>query len=243
MCRLPEKSPINDYGDRNKFIKQNSFEAPTMILFDRDGNIIEQNPVRKGLTFTELDDHYNNQYKLREKPRRRGRYWIQRARNLYVDRSQCAFKGKGSRWGKTMCEFRRRNRSSTMPEVFKCGCRTYRKNIKFRGTVKQILEEPNSTVRTSMIKLYGVDRFFVDAGAKCIHSFKGYKLLKLTMPELTISTNPQAEQNTLIALRMVCPSTNQVYVNLVPPICTDVGTAVDWVFSTRGYFKRITQST
>lgn len=213
------------------------FELPERIILDKDGNIISQTP-EKTLTHIEIDKHYRAIYRAREKGRARGRYWTSRTRNLYADRSACQFKGE--KWKCKMPHRRWQLRQITVARTFECGCRLYRKNMKFRYTVDKILKEPNATVRTCMIKLYGIDKFFKDAKAGIIHDYEGYQLLELKLPP-TDQRLPR--MNTLRALKMVCPSTGQVYVNLVPLDRATVPLAVDWMFNTTNYLDRVKQAT
>lgn len=173
---------------------------------------------------------------LTNKSRCRGWYWTRRVRNLYTDRSQCRFRGVwNDRW---RCDRRRSWPRPTVPTEFTCGCRTYRKNLKFKGTVESILAEENATVRMAMMQLYGIAKFFEDAKAEMIHEEHGYQLL-----QLETGTSLAASAATIRALKMKCPSTGQTYVLTVPNTCRSVEESLDWMFGTQNYFSVVGQQT
>lgn len=215
-------------------------ECPLLVMFDPQGELTQGTKDLLGSTKTELLQYYIKRDRIRDRPRQRGRYWRARARNLFRDKSQCNAKDK--RWW--YCEWRkaRINRLPlTRPGTLECGCRLYRKQYpKFSYTVQQILKEPNATVRTAMIKIYGIDNFFNKVTARTISVKGDYKLLQI----MTGSVGQQLiEQQTITALKMTCPSTGQIYVNLVPNRCTSVSGALDWMFNIRDFESKVGQQT
>jgi hypothetical protein len=100
-------------------------------------------------------------------------------------------------------------------------------------TVAKILEEENQTVRLAMMRVFGFDRFILEANAKVIDEKAGYELLEL----------PMDRWSNLRALKMKCSTTGAVYINQVPPHCHEVPSALDWMFDTKDYLGQITQQT
>lgn len=201
-------------------------ECPEIIIFE-SGKILNKNDL--GLTYGQIRRYYEREHYQRHKPRRRGLYWINRARNLYLDNSKC--KGRGDRF-RHSCDVRRHGRG-TVPGTRECGCRLFRKNIGFRYKAQQILAESNVTVRSAWIRLYGVEKFFTDIRPSIVDTLDKYQLLQINMPDGTVSR----------ALRMECPSTGRTYVILVPRNLDRVTQAVDWMKGTRNFLDRVAQHT
>lgn len=93
-------------------------------------------------------------------------------------------------------------------------------------TVQNIMAEENHTVRVAKMKLFGMERFFLEAKPKLINEQAGYQLLEL---------------ENVKALKMTCPSTGAVYLNMVPPHVWKASDAVDWMFNTTDYIGQVTQ--
>src|SRR5215472_708541 len=72
-------------------------EAPAIIEFDKNGELTPATKANLGRTHEELDLFYRKQYQKLDAPRRRGRYWTRRARNLYTDRSKCLYNARENR--------------------------------------------------------------------------------------------------------------------------------------------------
>ena len=104
------------------------------------------------------------------------------------------------------------------------------------GTTKKpltpdlIQAEQNITIRTAMIKVYGIERFLTAIGAKPIDWVKDYELISYSMDAW----------NRIRALKMVCPSTGAIYIHPVAPTCATVSAALDWMFQTKDYLGRLT---
>jgi hypothetical protein len=218
-------------------------ECPAALVFLGNGELSLETKDKLGKTKTEIAAYYKKHDIIRDKPRRRGRYWQARARNLYRDKKNC----KAKKWWD--CEWRRdrvnRSRQVTRPGELSCGCRIYRKDHKFRYTVQQILKEPNATVRTCMIKMFGVDKFFTKVTAKTLSRRGDYTLLQIHTgnPNPGMSLENVSETQIITALRMKCPSTGQVYVNLVPNTMQTVSAALDWMFNYRNFTINVGQQT
>jgi hypothetical protein len=98
-------------------------------------------------------------------------------------------------------------------------------------TVANILAEQNATVRVAKMRIYGIERFFLDSNAKVVDDRAGYQLLAL----------PLNQWNQMKALKMTCPSTSAVYVSTVPPSVSDVPSGLDWMFDTKDYLGQVAQ--
>jgi hypothetical protein len=98
-------------------------------------------------------------------------------------------------------------------------------------TVPGILEEENVTVRVAKMKIYGLERFLLESGAKAIDQQAGYALLSLGLDRW----------QDMRALKMTCPSTGAVYISPVPPNLTTVPEALDWYFDCENYLGQVAQ--
>lgn len=161
----------------------------------------------------------------RKRERARLNRWLEKARGLYRDNSECTRKD-----GWCSCHPRRggwsRRRRWLVPDSVcsHCGCKAvYRKPNLGRLTVKQIMEEQNASVRVAMMKVYGLERFFVDAKPEIVNEEAGYQLLRLTF---AARWNDQR----ITVLKMTCPSTSVAYIQAVPPNTQTVRTALNWIF-------------
>lgn len=96
-------------------------------------------------------------------------------------------------------------------------------------TIDMIQAEPNVTIRTAMISVYGLERFLTQVQAKVVDTYKDYQLLSYSLD------NWQSVR----ALKMVCPSTKTVYIHAVPPRTETVSSALDWMFQTENYINRL----
>ena len=174
-------------------------------------------------------DAYRRARNERQRPANRLRYWVRKARGIYVDRAQC----HESRW---RCDTRSRwGRRRLTEGVCTCGCRVYRKAYAGKLTVQSIMAEPNTSVRLAQIHCYGLDRFLLDAGASTIDTDAGYELIQFEFDR----PNRWSQQDIIRALKMVCPSTGAVYINPVPPHLDNVRAGLDWMFNTENYLERV----
>lgn len=168
----------------------------------------------------------------RNRVRSRARYWIRKARGIYVDRSKCqAYPhwncGTRSRWAQ---------RQGLQIGTYGCGCVVYREPARAdRLTVESIVAEDNATVRLAKMNIYGLDRFMLDAGAQVKNREAGYELVELDMGGRGWASEA------IRALKMTCPSTGAVYINMVPPHTSSVREGLDWMFSTENYMEQIGQ--
>jgi hypothetical protein len=113
-----------------------------------------------------------------------------------------------------------------------------RKEHKYRDlSVQSILAENNTTIRTAKMMCYGMERFFLDANPETVATLKDYALLRLVIRA------DRWNGESLVGLKMTCPSTGAVYLNMVPPNITSVSAALDWMFNTTDYLGQLTQET
>jgi hypothetical protein len=176
----------------------------------------------------------------REIPRRRGRYWLRKARGVY--RKRC---GKTYREG---CVWHTAWPRPITSWTGECGCVVYTKKAVSRDSVKTILDEQNATVRTAKIQIYGIEKFFTDAKAKTINKEAGYELLELDTGRAhqdgdRWGRGRQTANLVLTALRMECSTTGKVYVNTVPTELRTVSAALNWMYNTENYLERVGKQT
>jgi hypothetical protein len=125
-------------------------------------------------------------------------------------------------------ENNRRNRERTKERYWLRKARTGEKASK-PLTLDIIQAEPNVTIRTAMIKVYGIERFMTQINAKVLDVHGEYQLLSYSLDSW----------QHIRALKMVCPSTKTVYIHPVEPRCSSVSAALDWMFQTENYLERL----
>jgi hypothetical protein len=96
-------------------------------------------------------------------------------------------------------------------------------------TLAMIQDESNVTIRTAMIKVYGIERFLTQVDSKILDVHGDYQLLSYSLDNW----------QHIRALKMVCPSTKTVYIHPVEPRCESVSKALDWMFQTENYLERL----
>lgn len=96
-------------------------------------------------------------------------------------------------------------------------------------TLDIIQNEDNISTRTAMIKVYGLERFLAAVSATEIAARGDYRLISYSLNSW----------NHIRALKMVCPSTQTVYIHPVEPSCNTVEQALDWMFQVKGYLDRL----
>ena len=85
---------------------------------------------------------------------------------------------------------------------------------------KQIINEPNAEVRRVMIERLGLDLFLTHAKAQPIHTDDHRALYKI----------PMKNDEPIVAVKVRCPSTGQIYFLRVPPQIDRCDKAVAWSF-------------
>ncbi len=162
----------------------------------------------------------------------RARRWIRKAQGLYLDRSNCTQRHcfchpRPRGWGRW-----RPTRLTEGEICAECHCRMVRKPASAEGlTVADITAESNVSVRVAKMKIFGIERFFLEAGARVLDEHQSYQLLSLELDRW----------RAIRALKMSCPSTGAVYINAVPPTIRNVSEGLDWMFGVESYLERIAQ--
>lgn len=249
VSRIPEgKDGYSTVGDKDAIVIDPRFIQYTTksgagrvraryLEFDKDGEPVK--PL-KGMRFKTYKRRIIRENNKRLAPRKRGWYWTRRSRNLFRNE-------KGCRSNDTTKTFTQRGDCTALmrrwqrqpPQSWPCGCITYRKSYKrgFRKTVQQILNEPNATVRAAWMQIYGIQKFFEDAGSEQIDHHGQYRLLRLE------TGGGDSERRRIMALKMSCPTTSTIYINSVPDNISTVGQALDWMYDHRNYLGTVGQQT
>jgi len=96
-------------------------------------------------------------------------------------------------------------------------------------TIAHITQEENSQVRSAKIAAYGLERYFLEAGAETIQTDGEYSLLRIKLDQW----------NDMVCLKMVCPSTQTAYVSPVEPRTQTIDEALDFMFNVEGYRQQL----
>ncbi len=96
-------------------------------------------------------------------------------------------------------------------------------------TVQQIMAEENTQIRSAKIMVFGLERYFLEAGAQTLDESGEYTLLYLNLDDW----------NHMVCLKMVCPSTGAAYISPVDPRLTTIDMALDWMFDTENYRQQL----
>ena len=96
-------------------------------------------------------------------------------------------------------------------------------------TVAQIAQEENSQIRSVKIAAYGLERYFLEAGAETVETSGEYTLLRMKLDQWSDMT----------CLKMVCPSTGAAYVSPVEPRTQTIDQALDFMFDVTDYRKQL----
>ncbi len=91
-----------------------------------------------------------------------------------------------------------------------------------RLTAKAVLAEGNAEVRRVMVEKMGMEKFLINADAKCIHRHEMGDLFSIDLPN-----DPE---RVLRAVRVKDPSTERIYFLRVPPQIKRADDAVAWTF-------------
>jgi hypothetical protein len=96
-------------------------------------------------------------------------------------------------------------------------------------TVADIANEENSQIRSAKIAAYGLERYFVEAGADTLQTDGEYTLLRIKLDQW----------NSMTVLKMVCPSTQAAYVCPVEPRTQTIDEALDFMFGVENYREQL----
>jgi hypothetical protein len=91
-------------------------------------------------------------------------------------------------------------------------------------TAKDIMATQNVTIRSELIKTYGIERMFNELNARVVEKANGYTLMEIRNP------NGTTINQVIRALQMTCPSTKQTHVIRVHPDVKTVQEALNWTY-------------
>lgn len=89
---------------------------------------------------------------------------------------------------------------------------------------RYILSYPNATIRSEMLKNYGIERIVQEMQGFTVEKQGEYELLQFPMPGGT------GDDKIMKVLKMQCPSTQVWYTLRVSPECRNVSEAVNWTY-------------
>nr|WP_310488461.1 hypothetical protein [Chamaesiphon sp. VAR_69_metabat_338] len=85
---------------------------------------------------------------------------------------------------------------------------------------KWLLDEENAEIRRVLIQQVGYDRICQELGAIDLDTWREYTLLKI---------DADIDEETMVLLKMTCPSTGHIHILRVPPEMTSAEAAITWV--------------
>ena len=91
---------------------------------------------------------------------------------------------------------------------------------------RYIMSYPNVTIRSHMIKEYGLEKIVQELGGKSIDKTDTYELLRFPLP----ATDNNLDDKYMQVLKMKCPSTQVWYALRVPPECKNIIEALNWTY-------------
>ena len=107
---------------------------------------------------------------------------------------------------------------------FMRGIHVPRKVITGDYDAQYILEYPNVTVRSEMVKKYGIERIVKEMQGETVDKTEEYELLQFPLP------GGREPDNVMKVLKMRCPSTQTWYALRVPPQSMDITEALNWTY-------------
>jgi hypothetical protein len=87
-----------------------------------------------------------------------------------------------------------------------------------------ILGYPNVTIRSELVKKYGIERMVKELEGETVDKNEEYELLQFPVP------GGREPDNVLKVLKMRCPSTQTWYALRVPPQSADITEALNWTY-------------
>jgi hypothetical protein len=92
-----------------------------------------------------------------------------------------------------------------------------------------VLTETNAELRRILIQGIGYERLCQELRTKTIDTWREYTLLWVEVPTLSYVKGVQVREDTMLLLKMTCPSTNHIHVLRVPPNTGSARAAAKWV--------------
>jgi leucine-rich repeat protein SHOC2 len=83
-----------------------------------------------------------------------------------------------------------------------------------------LLDEKNAEIRQVLIQQIGYDRICQELDAIDIDTWREYTLLKI---------GADIDEESMVLLKMTCPSTGHIHILRVPPEMTSAEAAITWV--------------
>ena len=96
-------------------------------------------------------------------------------------------------------------------------------------TIADIANEENAQIRSAKIAAFGLERYFLEAGAETLQIDGEYSLLRIKLDQW----------NNMTVLKMVCPSTQAAYVCPVEPRTQTIDEALDFMFGVENYREQL----
>jgi len=104
------------------------------------------------------------------------------------------------------------------------GIQVPKKVVDGRYDAAYILAYPNLTIRSEMMKAYGIEKVMQELEGISVDKDEQYELLQFPMP------GGNADNKVMNVLKMKCPSTQVWYALRVPPECRNIGEAINWTY-------------
>ena len=104
------------------------------------------------------------------------------------------------------------------------GIQVPKKVVDGRYDAKYILAYPNLTIRSEMMKKYGIEQIMQEMEGVSVDKDEQYELLQFPMP------GGNADNKIMNVLKMKCPSTQVWYALRVPPECRNISEAINWTY-------------
>jgi len=235
-CYLPRPWSVgSERGTTVLYKSEAGYHWNPVATVDNSLTIPPDGTIKGGGDYAAFKEEIRKADNERNRIRSRAQYWMRKAAGIRVDRSVCC-----AGLFRYQCATSRRWNRNLTPGLKECGCVVLHVTPCAKAlTVESIMREENVTVRLAKMKIYGFERFLLDAKAEVIDREARYELIGLRVGEPRPFTIPD---NLVRALKMTCPSTGVVYINAVPPRTQRVREALDWMFNTKGYLDRIGQA-
>lgn len=92
-----------------------------------------------------------------------------------------------------------------------------------------LLDEQNSVIRQILIERLGYEQICQELNAIDIDSWREYTLLKIEGIEPTYALGWTLKRESMMLLKMICPSTTHIHILRVPPEMVSAEDAITWV--------------
>lgn len=104
------------------------------------------------------------------------------------------------------------------------GIQVPKKVITGKYNASYILSYPNATIRSEMLKSYGIEQVVRELKGETIEKRGEYELLQFPIP------GGAEPDKVMQVLKMQCPSTKIWYTLRVPPACQNIHEALNWTY-------------